>query len=256
VTPCRNCHSREERAVYLDLGFQPLSNTYLTREQLDLPLKYYPIRPTRCEQCGLVQLENLVSPEETFSEDYHYFSGQSATWTQHLHQYAIEYRESLSLDRHSMVVEIASNDGTLLKIWRDLGIPALGIEPALNLAALSMVKGLATIPQFMGIELADKMLSEGFQGADLIVANNVACHVPSLDSFFGGIKRLLKDGGTLTVEVPDLEQSSFDQLYTEHLSYTGRHTARNILERRGFQVKDIVDLPTHGGSIRLVATHG
>jgi SAM-dependent methyltransferase len=258
--PCRNCHSTQERPVFCDLGHQPLANQYIPIGQADDPVMVYPLAPTICTVCGLIQLPALATREEIFQE-YDYFSSQSDQWVKHVHDYARDMTDRLGLDEHSRVLEVASNDGAMLREFRALGIPALGVEPARNIARVAQLEGLATIDEFMGVELATELLAQGYPGADLIAANNVMAHVPDLDDFLGGINMLLAKDGVFTVEFPDaltlVAGNQFDTIYHEHFSYFPLATAMIALESRGFVVDSFENLHgIHGGSVRVEAQLG
>jgi hypothetical protein len=257
-TDCRNCHSTTPRPTFTDLGSQPLANSYLGAEDLDKPEVHYPLRPTICTQCGLVQLPEVQSPQTIF-RDYAYMSGQSQEWVAHVTQFAYRAIHELDLTADSQVCEIASNDGTTLRAFREFGIPALGIEPAANIARMALLGGLATIPEFMGIAFAEELVDQGYR-ADLICAANVMAHVPNLDDFLGGIRHLLKPTGTLAVEFPDLDvlvrDNLYETIYHEHFSVFSRTTAIHALESRGFEIIKTEILPTHGGSLRIWARRG
>jgi SAM-dependent methyltransferase len=169
-------------------------------------------------------------------------------------------QDILALDEHNRVMEVASNDGAMLREFRALGIPAVGVEPARNVARLAQLEGLATVDEFMGVELAETLLSQGYPGADLIAANNVMAHVPDLDDFLNGIRMLLAPGGEFTVEFPDaallIAENQFDQIYHEHFSYFTEHSAFDVLARRGLNVFRMDRFPIHGGTIRLTAKAG
>lgn len=245
---CRNCGS-DASLVFADLRSQPLSNSYLRPEDLDKPEITYPLRPVICPDCRLVQLPDLVSPEAIFRE-YAYFSGQSNQWIRHCGRYADEM-----LDRHDIrkVLEIASNDGTLLAEFQDRHVQVLGVEPARNVAWQAQTfTGVPTIPEFFGMELAWRLAD---YHPDLIVANNVLAHVPDFDDFLGGCRRLMGDGTVATFEVPHLarqiQDDDFSQIYMEHRSYFGFITVQRILSDRGLRVFDVEEIDTHGGSLRL-----
>lgn len=255
-TACRNCGSRKERAEFCNLGYQPLANSYLSRDQLEEPEAFYPLVPTICPDCALIQLPNLAAREDIF-EDYAYFSSQSDGWVKHVHDYANKMVGRLGLNENSRILEVASNDGAMLREFRALGVPAVGIEPAKNIARIAQLDGLATIDSFMGVDFAQELLSSGYQGAHLIAANNVMAHVPDLDDFLTGIRMLLAPSGVFTVEFPDAENlvrdNQFDTIYHEHFSYFTKHSAFDALARRGLGVVDSEDIDIHGGSIRLYA---
>ena len=252
---CRNCGRYAVHPVFCDLGFQPFANSYLTKGQLDEPEVTYPLVPFICEKCGLVQLPCFTPPADIFQE-YAYFSSQSGDWIKHLEEFAEMIVPKLNLTKNSRVLEVASNDGALLRILRDMQVPALGVEPAINIATVANLDGLATIPEFMGMKLAKKLSALGFK-ADLIVADNVMAHVPDLDDFLGGIALLLAPEGILVVEFPNLmnivDENQFDTIYHEHFSYFDPVTAVDVLARRGLQFQDVEYLETHGGSVRVFA---
>jgi SAM-dependent methyltransferase len=225
-------------------------------DQLDEPEPHFPLRPYICDECLLVQLPVFESPDRIFS-DYDFFSGQSETWKQHCYEFAVMVGKRF-LDRDSKILELASNDGTLLHALREDGWIATGVEPAKNVARHALLNGIPTIDRFFGQELAREMAGSGYQ-ADLIVANNVLAHVPDLDDFVGGIKTILAPNGVVSIEVPDLvrtvEGNQFDQIYHEHFSYFTLHTLANTLRRRELHVVETESLTVHGGSWRIYATH-
>jgi SAM-dependent methyltransferase len=253
------CHScgATLRQTLLDLGDQPLANSYLTREQLEAGDEpRYPLHARVCSECLLVQVEQVVPPEEIFS-DYAYFSSYSDSWLEHSAAFTRVAMKRLSLGSESMVIEIASNDGYLLKNFFDEGVPVLGVEPAANVAEVAVASGVPTEVAFFGRDCAAGIVEHG-TAADLIVANNVLAHVPDLDDFLGGVAAVLKPRGVLTVEVPHLlrtlEANEFDTIYHEHLSYFSLLAAQDVLSRRGLRVFDVEELSTHGGSLRIWAT--
>jgi SAM-dependent methyltransferase len=253
---CRFCAETLSR-VFLDLGMSPPSNAYLRSDQLDAMEAYYPLRVLICDACNLVQLPAFQTPAEIFG-DYAYFSSYSASWLAHAERYARMAAKRFALGPLSLVVEVASNDGYLLRFFNQAGIPVLGIEPAANVAAAAMAAGIPTLVRFFGKDAATALAAEGRQ-ADLIVGNNVLAHVPNLNDFVAGLKILLKSGGTLTMEFPHLmrlmEGNQFDTIYHEHFSYFSLGTASAVFARHGLAVYDVDELPTHGGSLRLYAGH-
>ncbi len=254
---CRSCGAPLEQ-TFLDLGDQPLANAYLTAEQLaagDDPV--YPLHARVCGTCWLVQVESVVPPEAIFS-DYAYFSSYSDSWLAHCASYVEAVIPRVGLGPDSQVVEIASNDGYLLRNFVEAGIPVLGVEPAANVAEVAVAAGIPTEVAFFGRDCATDLLRRG-HGADLVVANNVLAHVPDLDDFVTGLATVLKPDGALTVEVPHLlrmvERTEFDTIYHEHFSYFSLLALLDVFQRRGLRVFDVDELTTHGGSLRIWATH-
>jgi SAM-dependent methyltransferase len=250
---CRSCGS-ELRHTFLDLGLQPLANSYLTRDEVERgDERRYPLHARVCSGCLLVQVEEVVPPEQIFS-DYAYFSSYSDSWLAHAARFAEFARDRLQLGPASRVVEVASNDGYLLKRFVAAGIPVLGIEPAANVAEVAVEAGVPTKVAFFGDRLAGDLVDRGFS-ADLVVANNVLAHVPKLGDFARGLARIVKPEGVVSIEVPHvlrmIEGTEFDTVYHEHFSYFSLLAARSALARAHLRVFDVEELPTHGGSLRL-----
>jgi SAM-dependent methyltransferase len=218
---------------------------------------FYPLHVRVCDKCFLVQLDEYVSPAEIFN-DYAYFSSFSESWLAHAKAYVTAIKARLGLSGSGLVVELASNDGYLLQYFKELGVPVLGVEPAANVAAAAIAKGIPTVSEFFGVALA-KRLAVSHGQADLIVGNNVLAHVPDINDFVGGMAVLLKPGGVVTMEFPHLmrliEQNQFDTIYHEHYSYLGFVTVRAIFAAHGLTIFDVDELPTHGGSLRIYARH-
>jgi SAM-dependent methyltransferase len=254
---CRHCAAPLEHR-FLDLGFAPPSNAYLSRDDLSKPERYYPLRLLVCDRCWLVQTEDSACAEDMFEADYAYFSSTSSTWLDHAARYADDITRRLGLNRQSMVIEVASNDGYLLKNFVAAGIPCLGIEPTAGTAAASEALGVPVLREFFGEALGKRLAAEGRQ-ADLIVGNNVFAHVPDINDFTRGLKEVLKPGGTVTLEFPHLmrliEQAQFDTVYHEHFSYLSLYSATRIFEAAGLRIFDVEELPTHGGSLRIYGCH-
>ena len=253
---CRFCDS-ELQHTFVDLGMSPLSNAFLRADQLDQMEPFYPLHVKVCSKCFLVQLEQFAFPETIF-KDYAYFSSYSESWLRHASEYADATTELLSLSGRSLVVEIASNDGYLLQYFRQKNILVLGVEPAQNVAKIAEQKGIPTLTAFFGQKVAEQLKADGKQ-ADLIVANNVLAHVPDLRDFVRGLKTLLKESGTITIEFPHLlrlmESNQYDTIYHEHFSYFSFGTVYKIFQQYGLQLYDVEELSTHGGSLRLYARH-
>ncbi len=254
---CRHCASQGNLS-FVDLGFAPLSNAYLTAEQLNQPEKYYPLRVLVCESCWLVQTEDFASADELFSKDYAYFSSVSAGWLAHAKAYCDEITKRLSLTSKSLVIELACNDGYLLKNFVAAKIPCLGIEPTASTAAAAEALGIPVLREFFGGKLACELASQG-KKADLIIGNNVYAHIPDINDFTRGLAAALKTGGTVTLEFPHLLQlirnAQFDTIYHEHFSYFSLYTVARIFAANGLRVFDIDELPTHGGSLRVYGCH-
>jgi SAM-dependent methyltransferase len=240
--------------TFLDLGFAPPSNAYLTREDLVKPEKYYPLKIKVCDQCWLVQTEDYAQADELFSPDYAYFSSTSTGWLTHAASYAEMMVQRLQLNHDSLVIEVASNDGYLLKNFVAAGIPCLGIEPTASTAATAEQFGVPVLREFFGEQLGKQLAAAGKQ-ADLIVGNNVYAHVPDINDFTRGLKAVLKTGGTITLEFPHfmrlIEHTQFDTVYHEHFSYLSLYTVERIFTAASLRVCDVEELPTHGGSLRI-----
>lgn len=254
---CRHCSAPLEH-TFLDLGFAPPSNAYLSREDLARPEMYYPLKIKVCDQCWLVQTEDYAQTDELFSSDYAYFSSTSTTWLEHAARYAGSMRQRLALDENSFVIEVASNDGYLLKNFVTAGIPCLGIEPTASTAAAAEKLGIPVLREFFGEQLGKQLAAAG-KKADLIAGNNVYAHVPDINDFTQGLRATLKPGGTITLEFPHLmrliEHTQFDTVYHEHFSYLSLYTVNRIFAAAGLHVWDVEELPTHGGSLRIYGCH-
>ena len=254
---CRHCGS-ELRLPLVDLGSAPPSNAYLTAQTLHAPEQWFPLRVLVCEQCWLAQTDDFARADELFDKDYAYFSSTSSSWLEHARRYADDMRNRLGLTRESFVVEVASNDGYLLKNFVAAGIPCLGIEPTSSTAAAAEALGIPVLREFFGEGLARRLAGEGRQ-ADLILGNNVYAHVPDINDFTAGLKAALKPGGIITLEFPHLlrliEQTQFDTVYHEHFSYLSLYTVCRIFAAAGLRVWDVEPLSTHGGSLRVFGCH-
>jgi SAM-dependent methyltransferase len=250
---CRHCCSALQH-VFVDLGYAPPSNAYLTTEDMLRPEKYYPLRVRVCERCWLVQTEDYAEREELFGAQYAYFSSTSKAWLAHAERYVAAITERLRLDADSLVVEVASNDGYLLKSFVARGIPCLGIEPTAGTAAVAESLGIPVIREFFGEQFGMRLGDSG-RRADLIIGNNVYAHVPDINDFTRGLKAVLKAGGTITLEFPHvlklIEQAQFDTIYHEHFSYLSLHTVERVFAAAGLRVLDVEQLATHGGSLRV-----
>jgi SAM-dependent methyltransferase len=252
---CRSCETPISH-LFADLRSSPLANAYLTAEELEREEVFYPLRVFVCERCFLVQLPKAVDPETLFG-DYAYFSSVSESWLRHAREYVEQVTERFGLDSRRKVVEIASNDGYLLKYVKERGVPVLGIEPARNVAAAAEAAGIPTLVEFFGRETGER-LARSEEAADLLIANNVLAHVPDLNGFVAGVRAALKPEGVTTMEFPHLlrliENTEFDTIYHEHLSYFSLLAVERVLGRAGLTLFDVEELPTHGGSLRIYAS--
>ena len=252
---CRHCGA-EVALTLIDLGSAPPSNAYLTKLTMRRPEKWFPLKVLVCESCWLVQAEAYSRAAELFNDEYAYFSSFSAIWLAHAEQYLQAVVKRFGLSGRSHVVEVASNDGYLLQYVRQRGIPCLGIEPTAGTAAAARLKGIETLEEFFGVDLAQRLADRGRQ-ADLMVANNVLAHVPDINDFVKGFAILLKPHGVATFEFPHLmqliEQKQFDTIYHEHFSYLSFRTVHQIFRTNGLSVFDVEELDTHGGSLRVFA---
>lgn len=254
---CRHC-GEPLKHTFLDLGFAPPSNSYLSESELNAPELYFPLKLKVCDSCWLVQTEDYAEAELFFSKDYAYFSSTSTSWLEHAKRYVLDMSECLSLDAGSFVIEVASNDGYLLKNFVAAGIPCLGIEPTASTAAAAEQHGIPVLREFFGEALGKRLAGEGKQ-ADLIAGNNVFAHVPNINDFTRGLKAALKLNGTITLEFPHLmrliEQNQFDTVYHEHFSYLSLFTVSKIFAAAGLCIYDVEELQTHGGSLRIFGAH-
>ena len=254
---CRHCATPLTH-TFLDLGFAPPSNAYLTVDDLTRPEKYYPLKVKVCHHCWLVQTEDHAQVDELFSPDYAYFSSTSSGWLAHAAQYAQTMIDQLGLNKNSHVIEVAANDGYLLKNFVAANIPCLGIEPTASTAAAAEQLGIPVLREFFGAALGKRLAAEGKQ-ADLIAGNNVYAHVPDINDFTRGLKAALKPAGTITLEFPHLMQllahTQFDTVYHEHFSYLSLFTVSRIFQAAGLRVRHVEQLPTHGGSLRIFGCH-
>ncbi|MGH9171764.1 MAG: methyltransferase domain-containing protein [Acidimicrobiales bacterium] len=253
---CRSCEASLGRTVF-DLGCMPLANEYPSTEVECLSEQRYPLRVRLCERCWLLQLDEVIPPDRLFS-DYAYFSSYSDTWVSQAAEFAGAMQERLQLGSGSLVLEVASNDGYLLRHFVRRGVPVLGIDPAENVVASAVASGVPTKVGFFGSELAAQLVIDGV-AADLVVANNVLAHVPDTNDFVAGLVRVLAPEGILSVEFPELSTmlagAQFDQIYHEHVFYFSLLSCESLLRRHGLRVVDVVSLASHGGSLRVMACH-
>ncbi len=254
---CRFC-KQPLNNKFLDLVNSPPSNSFLTQEQLNEPEPYYPLTIYACTNCFLVQVDEYKKAKEIFSDEYVYFSSFSKSWVEHARLYVEDMITRFGYNEESHVVEIASNDGYLLQHFVARGVPVLGIEPTRNTAEVARNKGIPTITEYFGSELAHK-LSKRRQKGNLLIGNNVLAHVPDIDDFVEGLKVALRRNGVITMEFPHLlrlvEDCQFDTIYHEHFSYLSFTTVKKIFEAHALEMFDVQEVPTHGGSLRIFAKH-
>jgi SAM-dependent methyltransferase len=250
---CRSCgHPGLE--LVLSLGNTPLANSLITEDLLSEPEATYPLDLAFCPGCSLVQITETVPPEKLFRE-YLYFSSFSDTMLRHASEIVQRMCQTRRLNSRSLAMEIASNDGYLLQYYKQAGIPVLGIEPAVNIARVAEDdRGIRTLSEFFGSEMAHRLAAQG-ENADVIHAHNVLAHVPDLNGFVAGLRRVLKDDGVCVIEVPyvkDLvDRCEFDTIYHEHLSYFSITALSRLFERHNLIIQNVERLPIHGGSLRL-----
>ncbi|KBZ63810.1 hypothetical protein K875_02522 [Mycobacterium [tuberculosis] TKK-01-0051] len=254
---CRHCGTPLEHN-FVDLGFAPPSNAYLLADDLGNPEMHYPLRVKVCHRCWLVQTEDYARAEELFSADYAYFSSTSSSWLDHAARYVQMITERMRLGPEHFVIEVASNDGYLLKNFVAAGVPCLGIEPTAGTAAAAEALGIPVRREFFGQALGHRLADQG-QQADLIAGNNVYAHVPDINDFTRGLAAALKPEGTVTLEFPHLipliDQTQFDTIYHEHFSYLSLTAVTHIFAAAGLRIWDVEELPTHGGSLRVYGCH-
>jgi len=254
---CRFCDNAMDDP-FLDLGSAPPSNAYLEESELRKPEKYFPLKLHVCRKCWLVQTEDFLEADELFSDSYAYFSSTSKAWLRHAELYANDMIQRLHLSQNSLVIEVASNDGYLLKNFSNRGIPSIGVEPTASTAEAAKRLGLDVLEEFFGSDLGRRLADDG-KSADLIVGNNVYAHVPDIMDFTIGLKNALKPGGTITLEFPHLacllQHKQFDTVYHEHFSYLSLFTTVGIFRAAGLKVWHVDKIPTHGGSLRVFGAH-
>ena len=254
MTACRSCGNTKLESV-LSLGRTPLANALLNEEQLVEPEPTYPLELVFCAECSLVQITETIPPEKLF-RDYVYMSSFSTTMLRHAEEICANLIRSKNLDATSLVVEVASNDGYLLRCYKRKGVPVLGIEPATNIAAVAEQQGIPTICDFFNDDLASRLVGEGFK-ADVVHAHNVLAHVPDLNGFVRGLRRLLKEDGSIVIEVPYvkdmIDRCEFDTVYHEHLSYFSLTALDALFARNDLTIQYVERLAIHGGTLRIYA---
>lgn len=254
---CRFCKT-ELNYIFIDLVNSPASNSFLNKELLNEPEVFYPLKVYTCHHCFLVQVDEYKKSDTIFNNEYVYFSSYSTSWLKHAKFYTEKMIGRFGFDEKSKIIEIASNDGYLLQYFLKAGIPVLGIEPTANTANIAIQKGIETIVDFFGINLAERLVAKNIR-ADLLLGNNVLAHVPDIHDFVGGMKIILAPTGVITMEFPHLMQlvdnNQFDTIYHEHFSYFSFGTAQKIFASQGLELFDVEEIPTHGGSLRIYAKH-
>ena len=253
---CRFCRAPLVH-TFVDLGMSPLCESFVHPDRLAEMEPFYPLHAYVCGRCFLVQLQEFVAPGDIFSE-YAYFSSYSTSWVEHARRYTDMMIERFELGPASKVIEIASNDGYLLQHFVSKHIPALGIEPAANVAKVAIEKGIPSLVQFFGRQSAAEIAAEHGR-PDLLLGNNVLAHVPDINDFVGGMRALLAPRGIITMEFPHLQrlmaENQFDTIYHEHFSYLSFVTVEKIFAHHGLALFDVEELPTHGGSLRIFGCH-
>lgn len=254
---CRHC-ATPLRLTLVDLGAAPPSNAYLSEASLSRPEVFYPLKVRVCDACWLAQTEDYTEADALFTQDYAYFSSTSASWLEHARRYSEMATERFRLNGESLVVELASNDGYLLRNFVASGIPCLGVEPTGSTADAAQALGIPVLREFFNEPLGRQLHAQG-KAADLIIGNNVYAHVPDINDFTRGMKALLNSGGTITLEFPHLlrllAHTQFDTIYHEHFSYLSLYAVSRIFASCGLRVTDVDELSTHGGSLRIYGCH-
>jgi len=254
---CRFCGTKLDH-VFVDLGTSPLANSFLSPSDLKLKETFYPLCTFVCEECYLVQLDQVESPKNIFS-NYAYFSSYSETWLKHVQSFVTKMIGRFRLDKSNQIIEIASNDGYLLQHFKKKNISVLGIEPASNIAKVAEEKGIPTLVKFFDSQTAEELVTSG-KKTDLLIAFNVLPHVPDLNDFLKGMKILLKPNGIIVIQFSAhilqlIKQNEFDMIYHEHFSYFSLLSVQRILAFSGLTIFDVEELPIHGGSLRLYVRH-
>ena len=255
-----NCRFCNKTVIddFVDLGFSPPSNSFLGKEQLNQSETFYPLKVQVCNSCFLVQVDEFAKHDEIFDKDYIYFSSYSSSWLEHARNYVDMMIKRFNINHESNVFEIASNDGYLLHYFKEKNINVLGIEPTSNTADVAISKGIETMVRFFGKKLALE-LQKNNSYADLILGNNVLAHVPDINDFVSGLPLVLKKDGIITFEFPHLMElilnNQFDTIYHEHFSYLSLYSVGLILNKHNLKIFDVDQIKTHGGSLRIYATH-
>ena len=254
---CRFCNSKLKH-IFADLGKSPIANSYLKRNEINKMEPFYPLCAYVCSKCFLVQVDEFEKAKNIF-KNYIYFSSYSKTWLDHVKKFAVESIKKFKIEQNTHVVEIASNDGYLLKYFKKSKIPILGIEPAKNIAKIANKNKIPTIPKFFGVKTAKDLVKNG-KKADFLIAFNVLPHVPNLKDFVKGLKILLKPEGIIVIQFSAylmslIQKTAFDNIYHEHFSYFSLYTLNKIFSAYGLKIFNAKELSIHGGSLRIYATH-
>ena len=255
VQTCRSCAAPLSHTL-VDLGLSPLCETFIDAADAERGEVFYPLRAMVCDGCWLVQVGDYVAPDVIFDDTYPYFASYSDSWLAHARRYVDAMVDRLQLDESSRVVEVGSNDGYMLQYMVQRGIPSLGVDPTANTAAAAKEKGVDTLVDFFGLDVAKRLVAEGWS-ADLVAGKNVMAQVPDLNDFVAGLAELVSPTGTVTIEFPHLvtmiEELEFDTIYHEHFSYFSLVAVQDVYARHGLVVTDVEELSTHGGSLRVYA---
>ncbi len=255
---CRHCKTKLN-SVFADLDYSPISNAMLSKEQLHTPESYFPLKIFVCNNCFLVQVDEIEKADKIFDKEYTYFSSYSTSLLAHSKKYVEMMIERFKYNENSQVIEIASNDGYLLQYFKENNIQVLGVDPTANTAKIAETKGIKTIVEFFGSEFAKSTLVDKGTKADLILGNNVLAHVPDINDFVKGMIIVLKDNGVITMEFPHLvrliDDCLFDTIYHEHFSYLSFYSVNTIFRSQGLEIFDVEKISTHGGSLRIFAKH-
>ena len=254
---CRFCNSKLQY-IFADLGKTPLANSYLKSDEINKTETFYPLCTYVCSKCFLVQLDKFEEPKEIFT-NYAYLSSYSKTWLNHVQKFAEEAIQRFKIDKNDQIIEIASNDGYLLKNFKKHNIPILGIEPAKNIAKIAKKKKIPTVTKFFGQKTARELVNQN-KKADLLIAFNVLPHVPNLKDFVKGLKTLLKQRGVIVIQfsaylMPLIKKTEFDHIYHEHFSYFSIFTLKKIFSKYNLEIFDIEEQDIHGGSMRVYIKH-
>jgi hypothetical protein len=256
INKCRICNNESDE-IFIDLHNSPPSNAYLYAKNLDEPEVHYPLVTYYCRACKFVYTRDYQTAVELFTDDYAYFSSASSSWVEHAKNFCKDMASKLDLTEKSFVLEVASNDGYLLRHFMAMGIPCLGVEPTESTATKARSLGIEVLGSFYGLKLAEEIKAKKGH-ADLLVANNVYAHVPNLHDFTEGISKSIGLNGIVSIEVPHLvkliENSAFDTVYHEHFSYFSLMSIVTIFSAHELRVIDVEELPTHGGSLRIIGS--